>query len=112
MNTSPTLDLKFVRSHFPALQKHDYIFMDNAGGSQILQPVMDRINSFMIDLNVQTGASYEFSAKATSAVRNSAATIGTMINANRPEEVVIGPSTTMLLRILSICMAQAMGTRG
>ena len=53
---SSTLDLDYVRSHFPALAQ-GWTFFDNAGGSQILQPVVDRITEFLYDSNVQLGAS-------------------------------------------------------
>ena len=105
MNTLPPLDLNFVRRHFPALSK-DFTFMDNAGGSQALKGVIDKIAEYMVQYNVQTGASYEISARAVQELKRASSAVAEMINAPRTEEVIIGPSTTLLLRILSICMAR------
>lgn len=39
------IDIDFVREQFPALER-DFIFMDNAGGSQVLGKVAERISLF------------------------------------------------------------------
>ncbi len=57
------LDINYVRKQFPALDK-EWIFMDNAGGSQILKPVVDNISEYLINSNVQLGASYDISKLA------------------------------------------------
>lgn len=95
-----SLDLDFVRSRFPALAG-DWTFFDNAGGSQILAPVIRRIVDYLETSNVQLGASYAVSALAGERVAAGAAAIGTILGAPSPAGVVLGPSTTALLRILS-----------
>jgi len=102
---SNKLNLDFVRNQFPALQ-NDFIYMDNAGGSQTLQAVIDRISDYLINFDVQLGASYKVSAQAQELLDQSVSVIGKYLNARRPEEVIVGPSTTMLLRVLSICLAR------
>ena len=99
------LDLPFIRSQFPALRQ-DFVFMDNAGGAQVPHQVMERITEYLSSWNVQLGASYEVSATAGEKLREATARLARFINAGRPEEVVVGPSTTMLLRILSICLSR------
>jgi selenocysteine lyase/cysteine desulfurase len=99
------LDLSFVRSQFPSLQS-GYTFMDNAGGSQVPQQVVDRISEYLTSYNVQLGASYEISATAGKKLQSVTARLADYIHASRPEEVVIGPSTTMLLRILSMLLSR------
>lgn len=99
------LDLSFVRKQFPAL-KRDFIFMDNAGGSQALGSVMDRLNDYFLNYNVQLGGSYEVSANATEQLKQVHLQLASYINANKVEEVVVGTSTTMLLRILSLSLSQ------
>ena len=54
---TPALQLDYVRAQFPALAG-DWTFFDNAGGSQILKGVGDRIQDFLYTSNVQLGASY------------------------------------------------------
>ncbi|MGF1517304.1 MAG: cysteine desulfurase-like protein [Nodosilinea sp.] len=97
-----TLDLPFVRQQFPALAG-DWTFFDNAGGSQILKPVVDRITEFLYESNVQLGASYAVSQLATERVAAGAKAMATLINAADPAEVILGPSTSALLRVLAQC---------
>ena len=99
------MDIDFVRSKFPAL-KNDFVFMDNAGGSQVVENVIDNIRDFMVNANVQLGASYEVSAEAGERLANVTNRLANLINANSPQEVIVGPSTTMLLRILSLCLSK------
>jgi len=103
-SNTTTLDIDFIRKQFPALQS-DFIFMDNAGGSQTLGSVINRISDYLINYNVQPGASYKISDSAVRELESSVEKIANFINADRPEEVIIGPSSSMLLRILSICLS-------
>lgn len=99
------LDLDFVRSQFPGLQS-GVAFFDNAGGSQVLKPVADRIADYLLNTNVQLGASYDHSQKASERLVEARSKIARMINASRPAEVVLGASTTVLMRFLAISMAK------
>ena len=103
MADQPSLDLDFVRSQFPGLNR-GWTFFDNAGGSQILQPAMDRINSFLIERNVQIGGSYEVSQNAAKALYEARTAAMHLVNATRPEEIVFGSSTTSLLQNLARAM--------
>lgn len=94
------MDIEFVRKQFPALDR-DFVFMDNAGGSQVLGKVIERISGYLVHHNVQLGASYKVSKEAVEKLDYATARIAELINAERKDEVVIGSSTTMLLRILS-----------
>ncbi|EWY42087.1 aminotransferase [Skermanella stibiiresistens SB22] len=101
----PALDLDFVRSQFPALNG-DWVFFDNAGGSQTLRTVADRISDYLLTSNVQLGASYSVSQRSGERVRDAHAVIAEFIGASRPEEVVMGPSTTALMYTLSAALAE------
>ncbi|MDT0676450.1 cysteine desulfurase-like protein [Autumnicola musiva] len=98
------MDIDFVRRQFPALNR-DFIFMDNAGGSQVLGKVIERISGYLTHHNVQLGASYQVSREAGEKLAYATKQVSKFINASRSEEVVIGPSTSMLLRILSLCIS-------
>ncbi|MEM7509935.1 MAG: aminotransferase class V-fold PLP-dependent enzyme [Bacteroidota bacterium] len=98
MTTS--LDLSTVRVAFPGLES-DWILMDNAGGSQVLKSVGDRFQEYLFQTNVQHGASYQVSQDAASRVHEANKAMATFINAKEVEEVIMGPSTSMLLRIFS-----------
>lgn len=104
---TPTLQSDYVRQHFPALGR-DWTFFDNAGGSQILQSVVDRITAFLYASNVQLGASYEVSQTATARVTEGTQAMATLINASDPDAVILGSSTSALFRILAHCLGQTL----
>ncbi|KAK6387117.1 uncharacterized protein PV06_07695 [Exophiala oligosperma] len=97
-----TLDLQATRAQFPALAQKQ-VFMDNAGGSQVLKTVIDSISTYLSSTNVQLGASYPVSQTSTSKFNQGYLAGAKYINAS-PNEVVFGPSTTQLFRNLSIAL--------
>lgn len=99
------MDIDFIRSQFPALER-EFIFMDNAGGSQTLKKVTERISGYLLHHNVQLGASYQVSREAGEKLAYGTRQIAKAIHASRPEEVVIGPSSSLLLKILSLCISR------
>jgi cysteine desulfurase family protein (TIGR01976 family) len=103
MTTSSPLDLDYVRSQFPGLSR-GWTYFDNAGGSQILKGALERINTFLIEKNVQIGGSYAVSQAAAAALYEARTAAMHLVNASRPEEIVFGNSTTALLQNLSRAM--------
>ncbi|MEA5601223.1 cysteine desulfurase-like protein [Nostoc sp. UHCC 0252] len=99
------LNLDKVRQYFPALAG-EWTFFDNAGGSQTLKKVVDRISEFLLSSDVQLGASYAVSQLAGERLALATRGMATFVNANYPKEIVMGPSTTMMLKVLSICLGQ------
>lgn len=94
------LNQDFIRSQFPGLDT-DWLLLDNAGGSQILKPVVDRLNEHFYTSNVQLGGSYPHSQLAEE--RHAGAHLGLMqwINASHPSELIMGSSTSLLIRTLA-----------
>ncbi len=99
------LDPAWVRRQFPALAG-DFVFMDNAGGSQILATVVERIRDYLLTTNVQLGATYEVSRASTARVAEGVRAMAEYVSAEGPEEILIGSSTSMLLRVLAICLGR------
>ncbi|MBC7880790.1 MAG: cysteine desulfurase-like protein [Anaerolineae bacterium] len=97
-------DINFIRQQFPALNG-EWIFLDNAGGSQILGSIVERISDYLIHTNVQLGASYGISQQSTQRVEEARQLMATFINAKSPDEVIFGSSTTQLLANLALAMA-------
>lgn len=97
------LDIDFARSQFPALAG-EWVFMDNAGGSQVLSRVAERVSDYLLTSNVQTGATYAPSQRSTERVREARRAFARFVNAADPAEIVMGASTTMLIRVLSEAM--------
>lgn len=102
----PQLDVQAVRGQFPALCSPWALF-DNAGGSVPTKFVIDRVAAYMRNSPVQTGASYPLSQQATAKVAEGHRAAEHLVGAE-PGEVVLGPSSTMLLRLLADGMADTL----
>jgi len=101
------LDLAFARSQFPALSDNEdaWIYLDNAGGSQVLGTVADRVREHLLTSSVQTGASYGVSMLAAERLYAGQSAIAELINAARPEEIVFGASSTVMVQTLARAIA-------
>lgn len=89
-----------VRRWFPALAT-GFAYLENAGGSQVPQVVADAICDYMLTSYVQLGAGYAASIRATETVAEAHRFIETLVNAGDAGKVILGPSTTALMHILS-----------
>jgi cysteine desulfurase family protein (TIGR01976 family) len=94
-----------IRANFPALDD-GYIYMDNAGGSLVLRRVAERVADYLMHHPVQLGASYAPSQTAAAKVQEGRAAIATLMNAARPEEIVLGASVTQLFAQLAESLVQ------
>lgn len=97
------LDLGFVRSRFPALSRPE-IYLDNAGGSLVLDAVADRVRDYLLTTSVQLGATYAASREGARRVAEATRAAAALVGAD-PEEVVLGSSSTALLQTLARAMA-------
>ncbi|KAL8689353.1 MAG: hypothetical protein Q9218_004956, partial [Villophora microphyllina] len=97
------LNVEAVRSHFPALHQQQ-IFLDNAGGSQVLSDAINSIRTYLEETNVQLGASYNIGQKATDKYNEGFKAAAEFLNAG-VDEIVVGPSTTQLFANLSQSLA-------
>lgn len=96
-----TLDVAKARSSFPSLDS-GFIFADNAGGSQAAKEVVDRITDYLLNTNVQLGADYSVSVTSTDRVWVQGPTeVAQLFNAQSPDEIVFGSSSTLNLENLS-----------
>lgn len=94
------LNLDMIRAEFPALHTRT-VYLDNAGGSQVLRRVADRIHDYLLTTSVQLGASYAESQAASEKVLMARRSVAELINAQHDEEVVMGGSTTGLMFLLT-----------
>lgn len=102
-SASSALDLEYVRGQFPGLAQR-WALLDNAGGSQIAHHCVNRINEFLYERNVQIGGSYDLSRSAAAALIEGREAARTLVNAARPEEIVFGGTTTILMQNLARAM--------
>lgn len=97
------LDVSHVRAHYPAFEHPEtsrWAFFENAGGSYVPRQVSDRLYRFFTEYKVQPyGYSY-MQQQAGEAMDAGYAAVASMINAD-PDEVTLGPSTTMNLYVLA-----------
>ncbi|NVO06604.1 MAG: cysteine desulfurase-like protein [Rhodoferax sp.] len=94
--TTPALNLDHVRAEFPALS-NGFVYLDNAGGSQVLRRVGDRVRDYLLSSSVQLGASYAHSQDAGARVLAARRSVATLINAVHDDEVVMGGASTALM---------------
>lgn len=99
------LDQSVVRASFPALSG-ETVFLDNAGGSQVARQVAERLGGYLLDANVQLGASYASSQACGDKVASGRQALATLMNAARPEEVVMGATATQLFDQLARALVQ------
>ncbi len=95
----PPLDLPFVRDSFPALAG-DWVYLDNAGGSQTLASVADRVRDYLLTTNVQLGATYQPSRRAAERVAAGRGAAAELFGASL-DEVILGGTSTQLLQNLA-----------
>ena len=94
------LNLALVRAEFPALAG-DTVYLDNAGGSQVLARVADRVRDYLLTSSVQLGASYAQSQAAGEKVLQARRAVAELINAPHDDEVVMGGATTALMFVFT-----------
>lgn len=92
----PAFDIDAIRAEFPALAS-GFAYLDNAGGSQVLRRVGDRVRDYLLTSSVQLGASYRHSLEASARVQAARQSVATLINAAHDDEVVMGAATTALM---------------
>lgn len=88
------------------MEEEGWAFMENAGGSQMPDVVVEAIRSYSYRNFVQLGAGYPASARATDTVNSAHKYLKTFMNATSVGEVILGNSTTTLMNMLADCYAQ------
>lgn len=97
-----TFSIEAARSRFPAL-KTDQVYLDNAGGSQVLGDVIDSIQKYLSESNVQMGATYKVGRESVQKFRAGYDAVAKYMNAD-VDEIVLGGSTTQLLMNLGVAL--------
>lgn len=92
-------DVEFCRSQFPPL-KNGWRYFENAGGSYVPEPVMNEMWRYMCESQCQPDWPNAPSRAALEQIERSRRLVSTMLNVS-PDEIIIGPSTTMNVYVLS-----------
>jgi cysteine desulfurase family protein (TIGR01976 family) len=97
------LDVDFVRSRFPAFRDPEarrWAFLENAGGSYVCQPVLDQLQSFMVERKVQPYGPFALSQQAGEAMDAGYRAIASWL-ATDPDQLTLGPSTSANTYVLA-----------
>ncbi|TCL64181.1 cysteine desulfurase-like protein [Rhizobium sp. BK251] len=101
-----------IREMFPAIRKAgDFIFLENAGGAQVPQMVVDAVTNHLIDSNVQRMAKYEHSERVDANLVAARESVAILVNAYRPEEISFGLNATSFIRLVSLGIAKMLKER-
>lgn len=96
--------IDFIRKQYPALQKGDTVYLDNAAGSQVPQQVVENMVEAMTTMQVNKGGLYKPSERITQIKEDVRALTATFLN-TEADNIHFGPNATTLNELL----AQAVG---
>lgn len=99
------LDITAIREHFPAL-RNQAIFLDNPGGTQIVQQGIDRMNAYLVENNANFHGAFRTSRESDAVLEEARSAAADFLNARRPEEIVFGPNMTSLTFNISRSLAR------
>ncbi len=100
-----------VRASFPALQRSDFIYFDNAAGAQIPQAVFDAVNHHLLECNVQRGGRYQKSREVDASIARARESVAVLLNARDPDEIAFGMNATSFIRLVSLAVGQTLQNR-
>lgn len=104
------LDIDFVRSQFPAFDEAKLTgqaFFENAGGSYMCAPVMDRLDRFFRQRKVQPYAPYDASRLGGEEMDEARTRLADMMGV-ATDEISFGPSTSQNVYVLANAFRQWM----
>jgi len=109
MNAFPVEEL---REAFPALRRHPgFLFLENAGGAQVPQVVIDAVSEHLADFNVQRMAKYAHSQGVDRKLDEARESVAILVNAYRSEEICFGLNATSFIRLVSLGIAKDLKQR-
>src|SRR5215471_10687920 len=93
--TTPALDLNYVRAQFPSLAQtvngYPAAFLDGPGGTQVPQRVIDAISSYLSHENANTGGAYTTSHHTDAMIARARTAMADFLHCGA-DEVVFGPN--------------------
>jgi cysteine desulfurase family protein (TIGR01976 family) len=110
---SKEFPIAWVRGKFPAVKKAEeeqppFAFMDNAGGAQVPEEVLGRVEGFFLEQNVNLHGPYRHSEVNTQFVEVMRRRMGEFLGASSEHEIVFGLNATTIMRLFSTSFAQTL----
>lgn len=99
-----TFNVSAVRNHFPALDR-PVIFLDNPGGTQIALQSLGRMTRYLVECNANHEGQFATSRASDAIIEAARAAMADFVNADQPEEIVLGPNMTTLTFRLTHALA-------
>jgi cysteine desulfurase family protein (TIGR01976 family) len=107
------LDVLKVRSDFPALGRladgQNAVFLDNPGGTQVPQVVVDAMTDYLVHSNANHGGEFVTSRRSDAIVDEAHAAMADMLNATSADEIIFGPNMTTLTFSISRALGREIG---
>jgi len=108
-----SFDLTTIRSHFPALAMQvngqPAVFLDNPGGTQVPQAVIDAMTDYLLHANANRGGAFATAERSDAILDDAHAAMADLLGAASPDEVVFGPNMTTLTFALSRALGREIG---
>ena len=105
-----TLDVEFVRSHFPAFSQENlrgWGFFENAGGSYACAQVIDRLGRYYRETKLQPYGLYPASKRAGEEMDSARVRLAGLLNV-APDEISFGPSTSQNSYVIANAFASGL----
>lgn len=103
-----SLDPQWVRPHFPSVHSNDTVFLDNPGGTQVTQSVIDATTNYYLTANANHGGAFPTSERSDEILHQARISFADFLNAARPEEIAFGPNMTTLTFLVSRALGRWM----
>ena len=104
------LNLPRIRANFPALSLQDAgqprIYLDNPGGTQVAQQVLDRMQHYLVHNNANHGGAFRTSRDSDVIQAEAHSAMADILNAASPAEIIFGQNMTSLTFAMSRSLAQ------
>lgn len=100
-----TLDVKTIRTDFPALASGD-IYFDNPGGTQVPKQVAEAIQDYLIRCNANHDGAFRTSRESDAMLVQARSAMADFLNARHDEEIIFGPNMTSLTFRMSETLAE------
>ncbi|MDA0699354.1 MAG: aminotransferase class V-fold PLP-dependent enzyme, partial [Chloroflexi bacterium] len=104
------LNLPRIRANFPALSLRDAgqarVYLDNPGGTQVAQQVLDRMQHYLVHNNANNGGAFRTSRDSDVIQAEAHSAMADMLNAASPAEIIFGQNMTSLTFAMSRSLAQ------
>ena len=107
------LNVHALREQFPALRQiygdQPIVFLDNPGGTQVPQTVVDAIGDYLLHNNANHGGAFVTSQRSDAILHDAHCAMADLLNAASLDEIVFGPNMTTLTLNISRALARELG---